>query len=208
MSDTEINSALIPTHNGRRGILPATGIPTRSSTLPVSDPAYQREINNVIAQAQQFAPGTRIILQSVGPDGRTTYLLVNFTKDANYIQGHLDAFRATLAGAASAGPAQLYLTGDLATTMPSISRWSFGWKKAPYSPGRFLTPQQAYRLLGLAQRTTSPCKCRQCGCQEEFIVHKATLPLTTETPLARPAAPQNQQRESTTWGTLEKAAPL
>jgi RND superfamily putative drug exporter len=86
----------------------------QSAQTPVTNVAYQREINAVIAAARRFASGTTVVPGGVGPDGRTTYLVVNFTKSSSYVQGHLNDFRDALSSAATAGPAQFYLTGELA----------------------------------------------------------------------------------------------
>ncbi|HLI69156.1 MAG TPA: MMPL family transporter [Ktedonobacteraceae bacterium] len=85
-----------------------------SSSVPVSDSAYQIEIKRFSQQAQHFADVTGVIQGGIGPDGRTTFLTVNFDKDANYMQQQLPRFRKLLPAGAAASPAQVYLTGDIA----------------------------------------------------------------------------------------------
>jgi RND superfamily putative drug exporter len=81
----------------------------QSATTPITDPAYQQEVNAFINRAQTFPHVSSIVSGGVGKDGRTTYLVVNFDSDSSYVRQHLDEFRALLP---VAGPASPHLTGD------------------------------------------------------------------------------------------------
>jgi RND superfamily putative drug exporter len=85
-----------------------------SNTAPVSDPAYQSEINALASRARALSDVTSVASGGVGKDGRTTYLIINLNKSADAIQQQFSDFRAALTGKPLIGPAQVYLTGDLA----------------------------------------------------------------------------------------------
>ncbi len=85
-----------------------------SANTPVSDPTYQSQVNDFISQARGFPNVASVNPGSVGLDGRTTFVVVNFTKDADAMQQQFGDFRARVASTASAGPAQIYITGNLA----------------------------------------------------------------------------------------------
>jgi RND superfamily putative drug exporter len=84
----------------------------QSSATPVTDAAYQQEVNSFIGRARAFPHVSGILPGGVGRDGRTTYLVVNFDTSTSYVRQHLDDFRALLPAGASAGPATPHLTGD------------------------------------------------------------------------------------------------
>ncbi|HEU5199361.1 MAG TPA: MMPL family transporter, partial [Ktedonobacterales bacterium] len=85
-----------------------------SASTPVSDPAYQSEINELASRAKTLSYVTSIASGGIGQDGRTTYLIINLDKSPDAIQQHFSDFRSTLTGKPLAGPAQVYLTGDVA----------------------------------------------------------------------------------------------
>jgi RND superfamily putative drug exporter len=81
-----------------------------SASTPVSDPAYQSEINELTSRAKTLPYVTSIASGGIGQDGRTTYLIISLNKSPE----HFSDFRSTLIGKPLAGPAQVYLTGDVA----------------------------------------------------------------------------------------------
>ncbi len=85
----------------------------QSSTTSVTDPAYQAEVNAFIARAEQFAHVVGVTQGGVGTDGKTTYVVVSFDKDPQYVEQQLADFHALLP---TSGPARAYLTGE-----PAIS---------------------------------------------------------------------------------------
>jgi len=85
-----------------------------AAATPVSDPAYQSEINEFIGRARAFSYVTSVTPGGVGKDGKTTYLVINLNQTPDYMQQHFSDFRAGLTGKPLTGPAQVYLTGDLA----------------------------------------------------------------------------------------------
>ncbi len=84
----------------------------QSSTVPVTDAAYQREVSDFTNRARTFPSVTSIVSGGVGKDGHTTYLVVNFDASSSYVRQHLSDFRALLPSGAAAGPASSILTGD------------------------------------------------------------------------------------------------
>lgn len=85
-----------------------------SNTTSVNDPAYQSEIAELTSRAKALDDVTSIQPGGIGNDGRTTYLTINLDKSADQIQQHFSDVRAALTGKPLVGPAQVYLTGDLA----------------------------------------------------------------------------------------------
>ena len=85
-----------------------------SVTTNVSDPAYQQELNTTLSKIRTFHHVTLVTQGSVGQDGRTVYMNVGFDGDDTTMQKEVGAFRTLLTSSASAHPAQVYLTGQLA----------------------------------------------------------------------------------------------
>ena len=86
----------------------------QSPATSVSDPSYQQEVNNFVGRARSFPHVMSITPGGVGQDGRTTFLVVGFNKDYDFMQTYVADFRALLPGSSSAGPAHAYLTDQLA----------------------------------------------------------------------------------------------
>jgi RND superfamily putative drug exporter len=85
-----------------------------SATTNVRDPAYQQELTRTLAQLRAFPHARSVTPGTVGQDGRTLYVTVGFDQDENMMRAAVGAFRALLPRGASAHPAQVYLTGQLA----------------------------------------------------------------------------------------------
>jgi putative drug exporter of the RND superfamily len=86
----------------------------QSPNTVVSDPAYQAELSAFTQRAQAFPNVSRVSSGGVGQDGRTTFLVLAFTRDYNYMQQQMPALRQQLPSGARGGPAHAYLTGDAA----------------------------------------------------------------------------------------------
>ena len=88
----------------------------QSTSTPVSDPAYRREVTSFMSRARPFSNVTGVSQSGTGQDGRTTYVTVSFNVKSGTVEDRLDAFRKLLPGGSTvgpaAGPAQAYLTGD------------------------------------------------------------------------------------------------
>jgi RND superfamily putative drug exporter len=82
-----------------------------AATASVSDPAYQREVEAFASRARSFPYATSATVGPAGDDGRTTYVLVGFDHDPDYMQREMSAFRALLPDQDAANPAHAYLTG-------------------------------------------------------------------------------------------------
>jgi RND superfamily putative drug exporter len=83
----------------------------RSAATSVDDPAYQREVAAFAARARSFPHTTSATVGVAGEDGRTTYVLVGFDRDPDYMQREMAAFRALLPDQDATNPARAYLTG-------------------------------------------------------------------------------------------------
>ena len=83
----------------------------QSGNTPVSDPAYQQEIQQFMTRARSFSHVTGVAQGSVGLDGRTTYVTVNFNSQIEDVENQLPGFSNLLP---QHGPAQTYLTGEAA----------------------------------------------------------------------------------------------
>ncbi len=81
----------------------------QSNTTPVSDPAFQQEVNDFMSQARTFAHVTGVASGGVGRDGKTTYVMVGFDQDSSTMQQSMTSFRKLLP---TTGPARAYVTGD------------------------------------------------------------------------------------------------
>ena len=84
----------------------------QSTNTAVSDPLYQKEVNDFVSRARSFSHVTGVIQGGTGQDGRTTYVTVNFNTGADTVEGQLNDFRTLLPTGSTAGPAQAYLTGE------------------------------------------------------------------------------------------------
>lgn len=86
----------------------------QSSTTSVSDPAYQQEIQHFINKLKNFPHYRDTTSGGVGQDGRTTFVMVNFTADYDVMQPYMSQLRALLPASSQANPAHAYLSGQLA----------------------------------------------------------------------------------------------
>ncbi len=84
----------------------------QSTSTPVSDPAYQQEVNNFMGQARSFPNVTEVTQGGTGQDGRTTYVMVNFNQGENKVEQQMADFHKLLPSDSTAGPAKAYLSGD------------------------------------------------------------------------------------------------
>jgi RND superfamily putative drug exporter len=86
----------------------------QSPATSVSDPGYQKEVNDFVVRARSFPHVMSITPGGLGQDGRTTFLVVGFNKDYDFMQQYVADFRALVSSGSSAGPAHAYLTDQLA----------------------------------------------------------------------------------------------
>ncbi len=89
----------------------------QSEKTPVSDAAYQQEVNAFISRARSFAGVEGVTAGGTGQDGRTTFVVVSFKEDSHTVQQQLAAFRLLLPSGSAASPARVYLTGG-----PAVSK--------------------------------------------------------------------------------------
>lgn len=83
----------------------------QSSTVPVTDVAYQMEVDSFAARAAAFAHVTGVVTSpTAGTGGRTTFVTINFNQGTDAVQQQLPRFRTLLPAGAS--PARAYVTGD------------------------------------------------------------------------------------------------
>lgn len=87
----------------------------QSDSTPVSDPAYQQEIQTITTNLQSISQISSITKGTAGQDGNTTFLVLNFTQDASAMENHMKAIQAQLPSGSNATPAHIYLTGDVPT---------------------------------------------------------------------------------------------
>src|SRR5450432_63031 len=83
----------------------------QSANTLVGDPAYQHEVSNFASHAKSFPYVTSVTVGGVGKDGHTTYVLVGFNHDPDYMQREMADFRTLLPSQNAAQPAHAYLTG-------------------------------------------------------------------------------------------------
>ena len=81
----------------------------QSTNTPVSDPAYQKEVQDFMAKARTFPNVTQVTQAGTGQDGRTTYVMVNFNQTEDKVETQVEDFHKLLP---TSGPAKAYLTGD------------------------------------------------------------------------------------------------
>jgi len=83
----------------------------QSTNTAVSDPGYQKEVNDFMNRARSFSNVTGVSQSGTGQDGHTTYVTVNFNIGSGTVEDRLDAFRKLLPSGATVSPARVYLTG-------------------------------------------------------------------------------------------------
>lgn len=86
----------------------------QSSNTNVSDLAYQQEIQRFTEKLKNFPHVRDITPGTVGQDGHTTFLLVNFDAGTDTMQQKMGNLRDLLPSGDQAKPARVYLTGGLA----------------------------------------------------------------------------------------------
>lgn len=84
----------------------------QSASTPVTDAAYQHEINTIMQRARPFPTVKNVTPGVVGKDNRTTYITINFTQDLNGVGPRVPDLRHIIDQAAAGAPAHAYLTGD------------------------------------------------------------------------------------------------
>ena len=81
----------------------------QSASTPLSDPAYQQQVQDFMAKARAFPNVTEVTQGGSGKDGRTTYVTINFNKTEDKVEAQIEDFHTLLP---TSGPAKAYLTGD------------------------------------------------------------------------------------------------
>ena len=81
----------------------------QSTNTPVSDPAYQQQVQDFMAKARTFPNVTQVTQGGTGQDGRTTYVTINFNQTEDKVETQMEDFHKLLP---TSGPAKAYLTGD------------------------------------------------------------------------------------------------
>ena len=107
----------------------------QSTTTPVSDPAYQQELNAFTSSAANFSGVTNVAAPVTGNDGMTALVVVSFNRSADTVEHQLTAFRKLLPSA-SDSPARVYLTGDpaLYAAFTTITQQDMGRAEATALP--------------------------------------------------------------------------
>jgi RND superfamily putative drug exporter len=86
----------------------------QSTSTPVSDPAYQQEVRQVMQRLKAYSAVRDVQVGGTGQDGRTTYLFVAFNKDPVYMGEHMTDLRNYLPDAQEMTPARVYFSGQVA----------------------------------------------------------------------------------------------
>src|SRR5258708_6671715 len=86
----------------------------QSPATSVNDPRYPQELLIIIGRLHSFPHVASITPGGVGQDGRTTFLVVGFNKDYDFMETYVADFRTLLPRGSAAGPAHAYLTAQLA----------------------------------------------------------------------------------------------
>lgn len=86
----------------------------QSAHTPVSNPAYQREIQDVMRRLKGFPHTTGITPGSVSKDGRTTFILMNFNTTTDVMQQYVGQLHSLLPQGGRGQVATVYLTGPAA----------------------------------------------------------------------------------------------
>ncbi|MGZ3610857.1 MAG: MMPL family transporter [Ktedonobacteraceae bacterium] len=81
----------------------------QSTNTPVSDPAYQQQVQDFMAKARTFPNVTQVTQGGTGQDGRTTYVTINFNQTEDKVETQIEDFHKLIP---TSGPAKAYLTGD------------------------------------------------------------------------------------------------
>jgi RND superfamily putative drug exporter len=81
----------------------------QSTNTPVSDPAYQQQVQDFMAKARAFPNVTEVTQGGTGQDGRTTFVTINFNQTEDKVETKMEDFHTLLP---TSGPAKAYLTGD------------------------------------------------------------------------------------------------
>jgi putative drug exporter of the RND superfamily len=81
----------------------------QSTNMPVSDSAYQQEVQDFMAKARAFPNVTQVTQGGTGQDGRTTYVTINFNQTEDKVETKVADLHKLLP---TSGPAKAYLTGD------------------------------------------------------------------------------------------------
>jgi uncharacterized membrane protein YdfJ with MMPL/SSD domain len=81
----------------------------QSTNTPVSDPAYQQQVQDFMAKARAFPNVTQVTQGGTGQDGRTTYVTINFNQTEGKVETKMEDFHTLLP---TSGPTKAYLTGD------------------------------------------------------------------------------------------------
>ena len=58
----------------------------QSTNTEVSDPAYQRELQDLMSRARTFPNVTQVTQGGTGQDGHTTFVMVNFNQTENKVE--------------------------------------------------------------------------------------------------------------------------
>lgn len=83
----------------------------QSASAPAGDPVFQAEVNAFVARVRSLPNLTQIMPGDVGQDGRTTFVVVGFGRDADPVERQMPAFRLLLPAPSAALPARAYLIG-------------------------------------------------------------------------------------------------
>src|SRR5205823_3717205 len=68
----------------------------QSMNRQVSDPAYQQEVQDLMAKAHTFPNVTQVTQGGTGQDGRTTYVMVNFNQTEDKVETKVEDFHKLL----------------------------------------------------------------------------------------------------------------
>ena len=81
----------------------------QSAQTRVSDASYQDEVNTFMQRAKTFQHVSSTIAGGIGKDGYTTFVVITFNADSNFVEDHLPQFKKLLPS--SNAIAHAYLTG-------------------------------------------------------------------------------------------------
>jgi len=99
----------------------------------VTDSAYQAQLSAFVTRAQAVKNVRSVTQGGVSADGKTTFYIVDFSKDADYMQQHFVEFRDTVPTGAAASPAHPYVTGSIETYQEFTNLANEGATKADES---------------------------------------------------------------------------
>ncbi|HEV7235827.1 MAG TPA: MMPL family transporter, partial [Ktedonobacteraceae bacterium] len=83
----------------------------QAAHTPVSEPAYQHEIQTFISKTQTLAHVTSVNSDGTGVDGRTSLVVVTYNTSWDFVESHLSNMRTFLPRDSTSNPAHAYLTG-------------------------------------------------------------------------------------------------